>query len=212
MGPLDDGATALDVGGGRGEHAAVWAAQGVRAIVLDPSPGMLESAHSLAGVIAVGGRAQAMPFREATFDLVYFHLSIHYGDWRRSLTEACRVLRRRGTCEIWTLGAEHHHTSNLARWFPSIAEIDAARFPEPEALARSLEELGLSVGRTRVVETARRPVGEWVRAVRAGFVSTLQLVPDDELEEGLAAFVEAHPDPDESFEYELKYDRLLGRK
>jgi SAM-dependent methyltransferase len=212
MGALGDGAIALDVGGGRGEHAAVWAVGGVRSIVLDPSPAMLESARTKAGVIAIGGRAQAMPFRDATFDLVYFHLSIHYGDWRRSLTEAHRTLREGGRCEIWTLGAEHHRTSNLARWFPSIAEIDSARFPQPGDLADYLGELDMSVGRTRSIETARRPVGEWIQAVRAGFVSTLQLVPNDELEKGLAAFVESHPDPAETFEYELKYDRLLARK
>jgi hypothetical protein len=55
-------------------------------------------------------------------------------------------------------------------------------------------------------------VGDWSQAVRAGFVSTLQLVPSTELEHGLGAFRAAHPDPAETFVYELKFDRLVAQR
>jgi hypothetical protein len=61
---LDAGAWALDVGGGRGDHAAVWADREIRAVVLDPSERMAMAAASHPGVDAVRGVSQAMPFRD----------------------------------------------------------------------------------------------------------------------------------------------------
>lgn len=210
MAGLGAGSVALDVGGGLGEHAAVWAARGVRSIVLDPSWTMVQRASRRTGVTVLCARSQALPLRDGVLDLIYFHLSIHYGDWRSALTEAHRVLRPGGICEIWTLGSEHHRTSNLARWFPSVAAVDCARFPEPDELTAFLRGLEMSVEQVRVVERTQRRVGDWTRAVRAGFVSTLQLVSAEELERGLQDFTAAHPDPDEIFEYSLKYDRLVA--
>lgn len=209
---LGEGSIALDIGGGLGEHAAVWAARGVRSIVLDPSWIMVEAANRRTGVTALRARSQAVPLRNGVAALAYFHLSIHYGDWRRALTEARRTLRPDGICEIWTLGSEHHRTSNLARWFPSVAAIDSARFPEPDEMATFLGGLGMPVEQVRVVERAQRRVGDWTQAVRAGFVSTLQLVPSTELEHGLGAFHAAHPDPAETFVYELKFDRIVAQR
>ena len=45
--------------------------------------------------------------------------------------------------------------------------------------------------------------------MNAGFVSTLQLVTPRELGEGLAAFHEAYPDPDEGIEYLVRFDGIL---
>lgn len=182
----------------------------MRSVVLDPSWAMLETASRRSGVSVVCARSQALPFRDGVLDLTYFHLSIHYGDWRSSLTEARRALRPGGRCEIWTLGSEHHRSSNLARWFPSVAAIDSARFPEPDDVSAFLRGLGMTVDQHRAVERVQRRVDAWAQAVRAGFVSTLQLVSHEELERGLVAFAAAYPDPAEVFEYDLKYDRLVA--
>jgi SAM-dependent methyltransferase len=173
---------------------------------------MIGSASSRADVTGIRGVAQAMPLLSATVALVYFHLSIHYGDWRRSVDEAARVLEPEGRCVIWTLGARHHTTSMLARWFPSVAGIDAGRFPEPAQLAARFDAIGhqLDVGTT--VEEVRRTAGDWTRAVRAGFVSTLQLVGADELAGGLAAFSAVYPDPAASITYELKWDWICSKR
>lgn len=156
------------------------------------------------------GRSQQLPFRDSSLALVYFHLSIHYGDWRRAIAEAARVLHRGGRCVVWTLGSRHHRASMLARWFPSVPRIDARRFPEPGEIARQLEGAGLSVDVGREVEAVHRSAGDWAAAVRAGFVSTLQLLDPAELEAGLAAFALAHPDPEETISYELKWDWIRG--
>ena len=202
------GSHVLDVGGGPGNHAAVWAEAGMRAIVVDPSLEMLAVAAGLPGVDAVAGVSQEMPFRDAVFELVVFHLSIHYGDWRMALDEALRVVRPGGCCLVWTHGPAHVESSMLTRWFPTVGDIDARRFPDPEEVAGYLAEHGAIVTHDTEVEQVVRRAGDWERAVRAGFVSTLQLVPASELERGLNDFRAAHPDPDEPVAYRLGFDRI----
>ena len=205
------GARVLDVGGGPGNHAAVWQRQGLNAVVLDPSAAMLAYGrrHDLRGV---RGTAQAMPFRVHRFALVWFHLSIHYGDWRAAIDESVRVLDDRGSVEIWTLGPDHHERSMLARWFPSVPRIDAHRFPHPEALAGYLSGQVPDVSVTHPVEEVARPSGSWLQAVEAGFISTLQLLSEDERSAGIEAFRRAHPDPDEEIAYQLHFTRIVGAR
>jgi ubiquinone/menaquinone biosynthesis C-methylase UbiE len=204
------GSRVLDVGGGPGNHAAVWAEAGMSAIVLDPSLEMLAVAAGLPGVGAVAGVSQGMPFRDAVFELVMFHLSIHYGDWRRALDEALRVLRPGGSCLVWTHGPAHVESSMLTRWFPTVGDIDSRRFPDPAEVATYLAARGTAVTHDTEVEQVVRTAGDWERAVRAGFVSTLQLVSATELERGLNDFRAAHPDPDEPVAYRLGFDRICA--
>lgn len=209
---IEPGSRALDVGAGRGDHAAVWVERGYRALALDPGVAMATAAARHRGVVVVRGVAQALPFRDQTLALVYFHLSVHYGDWKKAIDEAGRVLRPGGACIVWTLGADHHRASMLAKWFPSVAEIDAARFPEPALIAARLEKAGHEVEARKEFEVVERAAGEWVAAVRAGFVSTLQLVSEKELDVGLTAFTAAHPDPRQIVTYELMWDRIRARR
>ena len=73
---------AVDVGGGPGDHAAVWAGLAIRPIVLDPTPAMLSMARSKPGVVPILGVAERLPFAAASVALVYYHLSIHPDDRR----------------------------------------------------------------------------------------------------------------------------------
>lgn len=203
------GAWILDIGGGPGNHAAVWAGQGHHAVVLDPSPLMLASVRDL-GLLRVRGQAQTLPFQSGRFTLAWFHLSIHYGDWKVAIDEAVRVLDRHGRIEIWTLGSDHHTQSLLARWFPSIAVIDADRFPDPDDLRTYLESRVATVTVSRPHESVVRSAGSWIRAIEAGFVSTLQLLSDEERSRGIEAIRAAYPDPEEETSYELHFTRIVG--
>ena len=200
------GGVALDVGGGPGAHAEVFAEGGMTAVLVDPSRGMVRSAARRVPA-AVRAVAQQLPFRDGTVDLVYFHLSLHYGDWRRATDEALRVLRPGGSVWIWTLGPRHHRRSMLARWFPSVEGLDRGRFPEPEAVAARLGRLAeVRHGHERA--TVRRRVGDWRDAVEAGFVSTLQLIDAGELQAGLASFDAEYPDPDGVVAYDMYWEWL----
>jgi hypothetical protein len=144
--------------------------------------------------------------------LVYFHLSIHYDDWMQALAEAHRVLQPGGECWIWTMGEQHHRSSFLAKWFPSVGGIDTARFPDPQAVVDVLQQKSLEVRHGIEVEERTMPAANWRAAARARFVSTLQLLPDSEFAAGLAAFDAAYPDPGETIEYRLTFDWIRGRK
>lgn len=200
------GDVAIDIGGGRGAHAEVWAASGATALVVDPSDGMTREAVKRPGVAAIRAPSQRLPIRDGKARLVYFHLSLHYGDWRAALDEAHRVLGAGGQCWIWTLGERHHRESFLARWFPSIGDIDAARFPDPDGVVDYLSDAWSSVETGKDVEPKVVAAGKWRAAAEARFVSTLQLIPDDEFRTGLEAYDKTHPDPDEPVEYLLTFD------
>lgn len=208
---LATGCTAIDVGGGRGSLAAVFAERGARSVVVDRSHGMAAVAGAVPGVQAIVGDSARLPLADSRADLVFFHLSIHYGDWTRALDEAARVCRPGGAVWIWTFGSAYLRGSFLAEWFPSVGPIDAARFPPPGSIAEYLVGCGFEgVAVGHAFERAERSAGEWREAVEAGFVSTLQMLPPGELESGLRRFVAAHPDPDEMLSYELRYESVSG--
>lgn len=206
---LHSGSAILDVGGGPGHHSGVWRDLGHRPVVLDPAREMIRPAVER-GITVVRGVSQALPFRDKSFDLAWFHLSLHYGDWPLAVDEAVRVTKRGGRVEIWTLAPDHHTTSMLARWFPSVTAVDAARFPESPTVEAYLRKATDEVDRTTVIEHKAPTAGEWVAAVEAGFVSTLQFVDAHELRTGIAAFCAANPDPAVEVAYQLRLDHIVA--
>ena len=209
---LQRGSVAIDVGGGRGDHAEVLAATGALAVVVDRSPAMAGAARER-GLPAVVGDGRCLPLAGAIAGLVYFRLSLHYGGWELMLGEAARVVRPGGMVVAWTFAREHFRHSLLARWFPSLVPIDEARFPDPDLLAARMWALGLEeVTQVAETETVSRRAGEWTAAVRAGFISTLQLLDPAEVEAGLARFQDEHPDPNEVLHYRLWHRGVMGRR
>lgn len=209
---LGPGAVAVDVGGGRGDHATMLAEGGALALVVDRSPAMARACRER-GLPALVGDGRRLPLAGASADLVYFHLSLHYGGWEMMLAEAARVARPGGLVMAWTFSREHFRDSLLARFFPSVVPIDEARFPDPDLLVARLRALGLEqVTQVAEIETVRRRVEDWMVAVRAGFISTLQLLEPAEIEAGLARFRQEHPDPEEILHYRLWWRGVSGRQ
>ncbi|GMQ93102.1 MAG: hypothetical protein BMS9Abin12_0579 [Acidimicrobiia bacterium] len=198
----------IDVGGGTGDHASTWACPGRRPVVVDPASAMLVRASQHRGIDVVCGTAQALPFRDGTVALVYFHLSIHYGDWRRSVAEALRVTEPDGRIDIWTMGPEAIEQSSLGRWFPKVVEIDRKRFPDPSVIADHCAGGAARVEIAHTRETVSRTAGDWMDAVNARFVSTLQLLDDAEISAGLDRFTAANPDREAPYRYELMLTRI----
>jgi len=195
----------LDIGGGTGAHAGVWATLGRSALVLDVSDAMVDKAKNRSGVSVVQGDAETLPFQHAQFGLAYFHMSIHYGDWRKSLSEAVRVVRPGGRIEVWTFAPEDLAGTSLGRWFPSVVGIDTARFPSPHDLANHLGPLVQSVTVETAPEEMERTARSWVESVRGRFVSTLQLVDATELDAGVAAFRTRYPNDDDVYRYSAPF-------
>lgn len=186
----------------------MWRGAGRRPIVVDPSVAMLRKAQNHHGVAVVQARSQQMPIEDDVASLAYFHLSIHYGDWKAALDEAFRVVAPGGRVEIWTMRHEALQRSSLGRWFPRVVEIDIERFPDLELLVEHCRVAGSSVAVTEVSESIVLPVWEWADAVRRRFVSTLQLLDDSEIDGGLQRFEAEYGNRDDPYQYALRLTRI----
>jgi len=207
---LERGARVLDVGGGTGAHSEVMRAEGHYPVLVDPSSAQRAKARER-GLAVVGGISQLLPFAGDSFDLAYFHLSLHYGEWATALTEAVRVVRPGGRLWIWTFSRRYLSTSFTGRWFPSVHRHDLDRFPDVSDVDSHLRSLGAAkVERHVEVETVSRTVGQWEEAFRARFVSTLQLIGDDELERGLFEFHSRYPQSEQIIQVGLEFESVVG--
>lgn len=89
------GRTLLDIAGGTGNYAQVFATRGFRVTVVDAQLAMLEhSARKLGGGHAVAGAAAHLPFSDGSFDCATLVHAVHLlQDPSPALREAHRVLR-----------------------------------------------------------------------------------------------------------------------
>lgn len=161
---------------------------GSRAWGVDPSEEMLAEARARAGRLAAFKRApaEALPFRDGWFERAVFRLVVHLVDRSRALPEVARVLGPGGRAVIATFRPEHFERFWLNPWFPSIPEIDRARFPEPAVLTDELGRAGFASVRMRPLTQIRRTRREdALERLRGRFISTLHLVPEEEFRKGL---------------------------
>jgi len=140
-----------------------------------------------AGVGVRQAVAERLPFRDGWFDRVTMSLVIHLVERPQALAEARRVVGPDGRIAIATFHPDHFASYWLNPYFPSIREIDGARFPAPETLERELGEaafLRFEVRRLTTELTIGRE--DALARIRGRHISTFDLLPADELEEGTA--------------------------
>jgi ubiquinone/menaquinone biosynthesis C-methylase UbiE len=182
----------VDVGCGTGRFAVLARRRlGARVWGVDPSAEMLREARSRAEARGIGwkqGVAERLPFQDGWFDAAHMHLVAHtLPDRPTALAEIARVLMPGGRIAIATFGMEHFERFFLNPYFPSIATIDGARFPDPATLTGELLRAGFG-------EPAIEPISQPINAepddvlerVRGRYISTLHLLPPAEYADGLA--------------------------
>lgn len=133
--------TILNVGCGTGSYEPDEADE-KRLVALDPSWRMIEQRSSHAAP-CVGGRAEALPFADRTFDGAMAILTIHHWDSITvGLDEMKRVTRKRLLILTWDPDAADKFW--LTRdYFPEIIAFDLGRFPPIETVSAHFSQASL---------------------------------------------------------------------
>lgn len=100
---LSDIHTLLDVGTGTGLFAEQFAARGLSVTGLDVNPVMLAEARKFVPTgIFEEGVAERLPFKEASFDVIFMGLVLHETDYlQKVFDEAYRVVKTRLAILEW---------------------------------------------------------------------------------------------------------------
>jgi ubiquinone/menaquinone biosynthesis C-methylase UbiE len=182
---LQASAAVLDVGTGAGHLSFALAPLAARVVALDPSPGMLATvrqaaaARNLTQIETCEASADALPFADASFDLVCSRYSAHH--WRdvpRALAQLRRVVRPHGfILLIDLLGDEDPLVDTHLQGIELLRDTSHVRnrsVPEWQALLRGagFDPLEHSVWHTRLEFAA------WVARMRtpAVLVAALQML------------------------------------
>jgi SAM-dependent methyltransferase len=192
------GQRVLDVGCGTGRLAVALAERGARVWGVDPSEEMLRQAHSTAAGKAAfkEARAEALPFKDGWFDRAVLRLVVHLVDRPQAFREAARVLGPGGRIVIATFAPSSFGRFWVARAFPEVVEIDRRRFPDQEELADELGAAGFAnVSVRRIVQKGRLTRAEALERIRGRYISTLRLLDEQALAEGLVRAERELPDP-----------------
>jgi len=200
------GKRVLEVGCGTGRlsHALEERAL-ARVWAVDASEAMVERARGL-GVNARVARAEALPFKAGWFDAVVMRMVLHLVDRPRALEQAARVLSPEGTLVIATEDPDSFDDVWFARFFPSVPEIERARFPDAEGLRDELTRAGFGrVEIDRLRQHREQTREHALDLIRSKGFSTFDLLDPVEYEEGLAR---AEADLPDTFEY--TFDWLLA--
>jgi ubiquinone/menaquinone biosynthesis C-methylase UbiE len=95
-------AAALDVGCGAGLSTAPLVKSSGRVVGIDPFPEMVKWASRIAnGAEFLTARAESLPFRDATFDLITAAGALNYSDPVRAFPELRRVLKPNGVLAVY---------------------------------------------------------------------------------------------------------------
>ena len=187
----------LEVGCGTGRLAAALAERAFAKVwAVDPSPEMLAVARERAGrgVRFKQAHAERLPFKDGWFERVAMTLVVHVLDRPRAFAELRRVLGPDGRLVFATFDPAHMREFWLDRYFPSMLEIDVARFAPAKVLLGELEAAGFAEARALRHSQRKRIDRETaLERIRGRHISTFDLLDDEEYDAGLAQAVDELP-------------------
>jgi ubiquinone/menaquinone biosynthesis C-methylase UbiE len=183
------GRRVLEVGCGTGRLAAALAERAYAKVwAVDPSAEMLAVARGRApkGVALKQARAEALPFKDGWFERAVMLLVVHVLDRPPAFAELRRVLAADGRLVAATFDPAHMRGYWLNRYFPSMLEIDLARFAPADVLVGELRAAGFAEARAFPHHQAMRIDRESaLERIRGRHISTFDLVEETEIEAGL---------------------------
>jgi SAM-dependent methyltransferase len=192
------GTRVLDVGCGTGALAVTLAEQyACKVWGVDSSQAMLDVARAkISGGVGLKlASAEDLPFKDGWFERAVATLAVHLWDRPKAFAEIHRVLAPGGRFALASFDPSHFTSYYLNAYFPSILEIDTARFAPPNVLDDELHAAGFDDVRTASLAhefTISRE--DALARIRGRHISTFQLIPADEYEAGLARAVRDLPE------------------
>jgi ubiquinone/menaquinone biosynthesis C-methylase UbiE len=135
----------------------------------------------------VRGNAESLPFADGSFDRVVMSLVLHQvGQRDRTISEAFRVLRLRGLLLVRTVTPEAARERIPFRFFPQVAEIEAARLPDLSDIDRMFSAAGFDTIYTEVVERNKElDLTEVINSLKKRSRPSYKVLTEGVLEEGL---------------------------
>ena len=183
---LGDADTVVNVGAGAGGYEPTD-----RSVVAVEVSSQMIRQRKLGTAPAVQAVAEALPFRDQTFDAALAVLTMHHWtDWRRGVDEMKRVAQR-----FVTFTFEPNEVDNFwltGAYFPEIAELDRERTPSVAEVVRQIGDC--TVERTAIPHDCsdgflaaywRRPEAYLDPNVRAG-MSTFAVLDESVVARGIA--------------------------
>jgi ubiquinone/menaquinone biosynthesis C-methylase UbiE len=212
--PVPAAGAVLEIGCGTGRllRALQGMAQLGRATGIDPEPEMLARASTLEVHL---GRAENLPVASEAFHLAFSWLAFHHvEDKAAAAREMVRVLRPGGHAAIWTLTPEHVRRFHLNAYFPSLTTVDLPRFQAPERWMTLLVDAGFDpVVEQQIWLRRTTTAARLAAAVRDRYLSTFDLLPEDEFEAGARRLeAEARREPGRRITYDQVWCLVWGRR
>jgi SAM-dependent methyltransferase len=191
------GCWVLDVGCGPGRLLADLVARyEVRPMGVDRSPAMIAAARAELGPNADlrVGVAEDLPYDDGEVERAVATMAVHLMDRPRAFAELHRALRDEGRLAIATADPAYFDQGWMARFFPSYAAADRARFPTADTLSAELRAAGFCEvsGESLAIPRVLARQGALDKLRRRAF-STFEYLSDDEWLHGISLAERALP-------------------
>ena len=178
----------VEVGSGTGNYLiAIHEATGCHAAGVEPSPAMIEKARARSSAIAwLPGSAEELPLKDEAADFIFSVDVIHHvSDRDAYFRESRRALTAGGLiCTATDSPSDLLRRRPLSNYFPETVAEELKRYPAIDTLRSEMEAAGF----TDLTEThveLEYPLTD-IAAYRNRAYSSLQLIPEDALNRGIA--------------------------
>ena len=178
----------LEVGAGTGNNTAAFAdGCPCEMVALDLSREMIRKGMAK-NVPAHWAQADAthIPLSDGSMDFAFGCYMLHYISSLRAMFEECARVVAEGAVAFVTASHEFIENHPMNKYFPSFAEIDKARFQPVTEVCDVLSMAGFSeVGEERLCNPPWAIDAAYVDRIANRVISTYDLIPQEEFEEGL---------------------------